>query len=107
MSTWRTNVLQKHLEILKRHYVIDIINKFNYKIIIEGDANSPYHGKKYIIDMTLTSDYPNFPPDFKFDTPIYHKDINNKGDIKNQPLNAIQVYGLPLRCALFGLHFDV
>eukprot|EP01083_Nonionella_stella_P116649 346763_1 len=83
----RVKMLQLHLAKLRRTHVVDVIKQSNhYKIIIEGPTNSPYHDRKYILDMRVTGSYPNWPPEFKFETSIYHKDINNKGDINEHYL---------------------
>lgn len=46
-----------------------------------GPAGTPYEGGLFILDIKFPNDYPYVPPIITFKTPIYHCNINKKGDI--------------------------
>ena len=52
---------------------------FNWKILLKGKAN--YESGIFLIFCNFPSDYPFKPPKLKFDTPIYHCNVNSSGSI--------------------------
>ena len=57
-------------------------NPRHFKAIIDGpeDPDSPYHGGKFLIEM-FAKDYPEKAPLTFFRNPIYHPNMNTKGQI--------------------------
>ncbi|EDN04065.1 ubiquitin-conjugating enzyme [Histoplasma capsulatum] len=50
---------------------------YNWKVHMQGPESSPYNGGKFIINLSLPSDYPFKPPTVSFDTKIYHPNVTN------------------------------
>ena len=50
---------------------------------IDGPDDSVYAGGKFRFKMTLPSDYPYSPPKLRFETKIYHPNIQSTGDHKH------------------------
>ena len=48
---------------------------------IVGPTGTPYVGALYTLNITFPKNYPFAPPKIKFETPIYHCNINEQGDI--------------------------
>lgn len=55
------------------------INKFS--ALIRGPSDTPYSGGKFRINVEIPSNYPFKAPSIKFETKIYHPNINEKGEI--------------------------
>ena len=49
--------------------------------IIIGPKDSLYDGGKFELNIKFTIDYPFKPPHMKFITPVFHPNVNAKGDI--------------------------
>ena len=54
---------------------------FNWKAVVRGTKGTPYAGGQYALSIKFPQDYPFKPPKIKFDTKIYHCNINDKGGI--------------------------
>tara|TARA_B110001469_G_C9585539_1_gene290448 strand:- start:453 stop:905 length:453 start_codon:yes stop_codon:yes gene_type:complete len=48
---------------------------------IIGPSNSPYSGGLFELKIIFPNNYPFKPPSIKFNTPIYHPNINKLGNI--------------------------
>ncbi|KAE9961950.1 hypothetical protein EG328_001231 [Venturia inaequalis] len=48
---------------------------------ITGPPNSPYSGGKFKLSLLLPPDYPSSAPEIKFETKIFHPNVNARGQI--------------------------
>mmetsp|Transcript_8449 Transcript_8449/g.12487 ORF Transcript_8449/g.12487 Transcript_8449/m.12487 type:complete len:151 (-) Transcript_8449:64-516(-) len=56
-------------------------NMYEWNGTIFGPPDSPYEGGTFRLNITFPPDYPYKAPKVKFTTPIYHPNINGRGDI--------------------------
>ena len=61
-------------------------NLFEWNAIIVGPPNTPYKDGKFSLEIVFPVDYPFKPPHVKFQTKIYHCNINDKGGISMEIL---------------------
>lgn len=54
---------------------------FNWTSTIIGPPETPYEGGVFTILIKFPQDYPFKPPRIQFLTPVFHPNINRKGDI--------------------------
>jgi len=54
---------------------------FRWYVEIQGPPDSPFEGGTYTLLVTFPSSYPFKPPRVKFETRIFHPNINQAGDI--------------------------
>jgi len=55
--------------------LVDDSNIHNWKIIMDGPADSPYAGGKFELLLVLPHEYPFKPPKISFKTRIYHPNV--------------------------------
>eukprot|EP01105_Mastigella_eilhardi_P010833 TRINITY_DN2510_c0_g1_i1.p1 TRINITY_DN2510_c0_g1~~TRINITY_DN2510_c0_g1_i1.p1 ORF type:complete len:171 (+),score=30.29 TRINITY_DN2510_c0_g1_i1:1156-1668(+) len=54
---------------------------FFWKATIAGPEGTPYAGGFWLISLRFPADYPFKPPRVRFETPIFHCNINNDGAV--------------------------
>jgi ubiquitin-protein ligase/uncharacterized protein YegL len=59
-----------------------------WKIIYKGETGTPYSGRFWLMYVQFPDDYPLCAPNIRFETPIYHCNINNDGKICHQILSS-------------------
>ncbi|CAI7580197.1 unnamed protein product [Penicillium palitans] len=55
----------------------DESNVYEWKITMEGPEGSPYHNGKFLVKLSLPTEYPFKPPTVSFATKIYHPNVTN------------------------------
>jgi len=52
-----------------------------WKVIFEGETGTPYANGKFLLFVQFPESYPLSPPEIRFDTKIYHCNINDDGKV--------------------------
>jgi len=52
-----------------------------WRVLLEGPEQSPFEGGIFALTVNIPNDYPFKPPKIKFETPIYHCNVNDMGSI--------------------------
>ena len=56
-------------------------NIFNWDILILGPKDSPYEGGIFKAKLIFPNNFPLYPPEFKFNTKIFHPNIYKDGKV--------------------------
>ena len=56
-------------------------NLFRWQVELQGPPDSPFEGGTFILLVNFPTTYPFKPPRVKFETRIFHPNINQSGDI--------------------------
>lgn len=62
-------------------WIVDTSDVFRWEAVLQGPADTPYHGGAFRLSLHLPDRYPYEPPHVKFITPIYHPNIDDGGRI--------------------------
>lgn len=87
MASASVKRLQKELQGLQENpigYVSAAPNDediFNWTATIIGPPETPYEGGVFTVLIKFPPDYPFKPPRIQFSTPVFHPNINRKGEI--------------------------
>lgn len=80
--------IQKELQEIEKEpsnaWTASLVEKNNYykwTCTIMGPEGSPYAGGKFKLSLELPNDYPFSPPSAKFETKVYHPNIDSNGKI--------------------------
>lgn len=63
------------------HIFPDADDIFLMKALITGPQNTPFVGGTFVLNITCPSDYPFKPPNVTFETPVYHCNVSDAGEI--------------------------
>lgn len=79
--------IKKELELLQKEPIPNcsagILNNnyYTWEATLIGPIGTPYEGGIFIINLSLPKKYPIFPPQVRFDTKIFHPNIDGEGGI--------------------------
>lgn len=52
-----------------------------WRVLVEGPAGSPFEGGVFALNVAIPRDYPFSPPKVRFESSIYHCNVNGSGGI--------------------------
>ncbi|PYI01383.1 ubiquitin conjugating enzyme [Aspergillus sclerotiicarbonarius CBS 121057] len=55
----------------------DESNLYTWNVYMDGPEGSPYYNGKFILNLSLPTEYPFKPPTVSFKTKIYHPNVTN------------------------------
>jgi len=58
------------------HLTCDDERLFRWTAIIKGPPDTPYHGARFTIALSIPPDYPMVPPKAEFKTQIFHPNVH-------------------------------
>lgn len=59
---------------------VELINEsdiYQWKVYMDGPEGSPYHKGRFLVKLSLPTEYPFKPPSVSFGTKIYHPNVTN------------------------------
>jgi len=101
--------LKKELESLENNPIENIStgplhdNLHTWEACIFGPMETPYQGGVFKLRLTFPSEYPFEKPKIKFTTPIFHPNINRKGEICLDILKNRWTPSLTIRTILLSI----
>ena len=69
---------------------------YRWNVEIQGPPDSPYEGGTFALLVTFPRDYPFKPPSVKFETRIFHPNINQTGDVCLDTLSSQWAAGISM-----------
>jgi len=63
------------------HLFPDVDNLYLMKALITGPEGSPFAGGTFVLDIVAPQDYPFKPPKVNFQTPVYHCNVSDSGQV--------------------------
>merc|ERR1719316_2317896 len=52
-----------------------------WRVLLEGPNDSPFQGGVFALNVQIPQNYPLRPPQITFETPIYHCNVSDSGQI--------------------------
>ena len=74
-------------------------NLFNWVATLTGPDGTPYNGLSYKLSLTFPARYPYAPPIVRFQTPIFHPNVDDQGNIC---LDILKVCIITVKPIYFG-----
>lgn len=81
MNSIVRNELEKYAEDDTLQFSIDAEDDQRLRVTLSPPENTPYEEGIFFLSMTIPPQYPASPPTIKFETKIYHPNINENGQI--------------------------
>ena len=78
---------------------------FHWQATLMGPGDSPYEGGIFFLDISFPADYPFKPPKVKFNTKIYHPNIDLEGHVCLNILRADWKPVLDINAVIYGIIF--
>jgi ubiquitin-conjugating enzyme E2 D len=75
--------LAKELEKVRESFDAECVddNIMSWQVALPGPDHSPYYGGTFLVELVFSSEYPFRGPEIRFQTKIYHPNINHKGEV--------------------------
>lgn len=75
----------------------------NWVVSIKGPVDTPYEGGTFYLTVNIPPEYPFSPPKIKFNTKIYHPNINGIGEICLDTLKGSWAPSLTIQKTLLSI----
>jgi len=63
------------------HLFPDPDNVHQMRALLEGPPGTPFEGGTFVLNIVLPQDYPFKPPKITFETPVFHCNISDRGNV--------------------------
>ncbi len=98
----------KECGILDFGFVVKLVKDNDYthwKMVMKAPEDSDYKGAQYLIDVEFLNNYPFINPKFTFETPMYHCNVKESGELNvNWLMQGMKIdYIMPRLLTLFYL----